>query len=357
MSETIYCNGAEIPNVGNSINTFLYKTTILYGASNTGKTVLIRHIMHLLKNDIPNIVVFNPTNRLNNTYTNVVPNLLIHDNFDLDVIKGIYSRQVECAEINILTKGVIELYNLLIKYANENEINLYNQIQKLADDNLMKLEFSSKTNNEKKIERSNIEEVKEFHMKKYLKIVIVKNIKKYSSSMLSDEQKKILKFINFNPNILIVADDCASNAKEWGKSKEVMELFFNGRHYKITTLIAIQDDTLVPPSIRTNAFNSIFTTEKCALSFFMRKTNNFTIDDIKLYKKFIECVFRKNCKDENYKKIIYCRSDPENNFKFILGNIYDDFKFGSNMNFILSDKCKEQSSFRNITKFSRLFEG
>lgn len=46
-------------------------------------------------------------------------------------------------------------------------------------------------------------------------------------------------------------DDCVSEAS-WLKREDVKKLLFEGRHYKITLIIAVQYDKLVPPNLRNN---------------------------------------------------------------------------------------------------------
>lgn len=57
--------------------------------------------------------------------------------------------------------------------------------------------------------------------------------------------------------LLLVLDDVISNAKEWNNSAAMSEIMFNGRHYEITLILAVQDTMAVPPKARNN-FDYIF---------------------------------------------------------------------------------------------------
>lgn len=57
--------------------------------------------------------------------------------------------------------------------------------------------------------------------------------------------------------LLLVLDDVISNAKEWNRSESMGEIMFNGRHYDITLILAVQDTVAVPPRIRNN-FDYVF---------------------------------------------------------------------------------------------------
>jgi hypothetical protein len=57
-------------------------------------------------------------------------------------------------------------------------------------------------------------------------------------------------------SILLVMDDCMSD-KGWVKEKEIMELFFNGRHFGISYLLLMQYSVSIPPELRSN-FDYVF---------------------------------------------------------------------------------------------------
>jgi len=52
-------------------------------------------------------------------------------------------------------------------------------------------------------------------------------------------------------------EDCLSNYKEWKHSKEVADLFWNGRHYSFGTIITAQGLKFLGPMLRDN-FNLVF---------------------------------------------------------------------------------------------------
>lgn len=56
----------------------------------------------------------------------------------------------------------------------------------------------------------------------------------------------------YDDRILVVMDDCISDAKIWKRSKDLAEIFYNGRHYNISLIIVSQDIVAIPPSFRAN---------------------------------------------------------------------------------------------------------
>lgn len=362
--DSLNCNGTIVPLIEESYKTFLHKTTILYGSSNSGKSVLIKHIMYLLKDKIPNIVVFNPTNKLNGAYNKFVPYLCIHWDFKQETLKKIYDRQREAMEIYNMVSNMNNLHSIFNIIATDNERYMYNEITKVTDGILNSIEYDNLSIAKKKEKTASIKKIqKDNYMKLFNKTIKNKytNVNLDNVSELSSEQKKIITFLDFNPNLLLIADDCASNVKDWGTSTEINELFFNGRHFYITTLIALQGEALVPPQIRENAFNSIFTTKKCAIAFFSRKTNNFDNKETRLNKQIADFIFQENEVTRsgeiipNYKKLVYSRDDSKHPLKYIIANEYEEFKFGSDYAYKLSEQIKDKEKKKPVSYATKYF--
>ena len=58
----------EIPLFTKDYSYFLNKSIILYGSSGSGKSMIMRDILYILKDHIPNILVIAPTNHLNGSF-------------------------------------------------------------------------------------------------------------------------------------------------------------------------------------------------------------------------------------------------------------------------------------------------
>jgi hypothetical protein len=65
---------------------------LFIGKRNTGKSFLVRDIMHNFKN-LPVGVVISPTESANHFFSDFVPNMLIYDNYDSNIIKKFVDRQ------------------------------------------------------------------------------------------------------------------------------------------------------------------------------------------------------------------------------------------------------------------------
>ena len=63
---------------------FLNKTTILFGATNSGKTTILLEMLYLLKDKIPSIFVFCPTSDSNKSFEGIVPDPFIWKDININ---------------------------------------------------------------------------------------------------------------------------------------------------------------------------------------------------------------------------------------------------------------------------------
>jgi hypothetical protein len=99
--------------------------------------------MNLLKDIIPNIIVFNPTNDMNNAYTGIVPKIFIHKDVNLELLESINERQKEAVSTFNMTNNKANLYGIFLQYASNAEINTYKNIMKITTDYIEKCNNSS----------------------------------------------------------------------------------------------------------------------------------------------------------------------------------------------------------------------
>lgn len=351
--------GDEIPLFNKHYSYFLNKSIILYGSSGSGKSMIMRDILYILKEHIPNIVVIAPTNHLNGSFDDIIPNQLIFPDVTEELIQNLFKRQ----------RTVVKLYNMV------NDISrletIYHKIAQLSDNLIKNRIITSYYQIKRKYEQNTelhiiekklkLKELDDVHKKSLIEFY-KKIINRYRSNIVTSEtyknkfddlEFKIIKCININPNFLLILDDCAYNANVWAKFNEIKEIFMNGRHHKITFMISFQDDKLLDSGLRKNAFINIFTTEIVCNAFFQRSANNFTKQEKTKLAKLANCIFNDTkLKDKNYKKLVYIK-DKSPNVYYILADYIENFKFGSSFLHNLCDKVKkkhnnDQDSFNEI---------
>jgi hypothetical protein len=80
----------------------------------------------------------------------------------------------------------------------------------------------------------------------------------YRQDMMIEKQKdkeKEGKFVD--PRAFILMDDCLSKKGSWMKDQPIMELLFNGRHYRLMYMLTMQFPLGITPELRCN-FDYIF---------------------------------------------------------------------------------------------------
>lgn len=345
-------SGVEIPVFSKDIDYFLNRSVMLYGASNSGKSTIIRDILHKLKDFIPNVCVICPTNNLNGSYNGLIPKPLIHTEVKESLLDDILKRQ----EVNVKIANLVNnIEKLEFLWA-----NLYKKDSKKLENIINAYEcVKNKINNNEIGGNNKIFELERIHkkeLKKFYKTEIYKNIKYLDKINVSKNDKILIKHIFINPNFLLIIDDAAVNANTWCKFNSVKELFFNGRHHRVTFMIAFQDDKLLESSLRKNAFINIFTTDKVCNAFFERSANNFTRAEKNKMNSLVCTVFGKKKGEDkkNYKKLVYLRECNPTTY-YMEADLIGDFQFGSEYLIKYCDKIKKDEKDIDISDFQDFF--
>jgi hypothetical protein len=169
-----------------------------------------------------------------------------------------------------------------------------------------------------------------------------------NNQKLHKTEKAALSFLDFNPNIMLILDDCASKFKKlYKKSTAIKEIFYEGRHYFITTLISAQDDKEIDSELRKNTTVSVFTTAQSATSNFERSSNGYPKHEKNKAKTCIESVFKQQENDvTHFQKLVYIQGEADP-FKYTIADLYDDFRMGSLPMWQYSEKIKSHKNLLN----------
>jgi len=351
MSNSLFTSdGQEIPLFNKNVSNYLNKSIVLYGASNSGKSMIMRDILFTLKNYIPNVCVICPTNNLNKSYEGIVPPQLIYSEVTEDLIKTIFNRQKYVVKMFNMTNDINKLKRIYDKLLRRNDKKLTSIINSY---DMIKSKISHNDNlhiSDKKIKLQELEDAHNKNVISFYKEVITDNKAIISKQNNFDDMEiRIINYININPNFLIILDDVAVSASVWSKYQEIKEMFFNGRHHKLTFMISFQDDKLLESSLRKNAFINIFTTQITCNSFFERTANNFTKAEKTKMAMFSHCIFnddKKSKNSKNYKKLVYIKDQTPTTY-YIIADHYDNFSFGSPYLYKLCDKVKKNDNDHN----------
>jgi hypothetical protein len=211
----------------------------------------------------------------------------------------------------------------------------------------------------KKEEEDAIVMKRDSRLKQIYKTIIKKNIDRLNASLLTEEEKYCIKFINFNPHMMIVLDDCAAYVSKWGKNETINRLFFESRHIYVTSFYTMQDDKKLETGIRKNTYLNVFTDANCAISFFINVANSFSKDEKKTANLIANSIFQPNEYGiPNYKKMIYCRKDTTNKFRYILVDkqyVMGTFRMGSQYLWDLCERIPEDDHKTTLSKDNQFY--
>lgn len=350
MENSLFSKGGrEIPEFDKGIDYFLNRSIILYGASNSGKSTIIKDILHLVRKHIPNVCVICPTNKLNGSYDGLIPKPLIHSEVKENLLNDILKRQSLNVKIHNLVNDKDKLEFLYGKMIEKNS-KLLEKILNAYDVVKSDLERIADKESLKKLKKEHDNRIISFY-----KDTIFSNVKHIHSLDLNENDKMLMRHIHINPNFLIIIDDAAVSANVWCKYASVKELFFNGRHHRVTFMIAFQDDKLLESSLRKNAFINIFTTEKVCNAFFNRSANNFSSQEKNMMADVASAVFKQTkSKEDNYKKLVYLReSTPP--YRWMEARLVKDFVFGSAHLIKYCEQVAKDDKELNFSEFEDFF--
>lgn len=346
--------GHKIPQLQFSPNLFLDRSTIINGPSKTGKTVIIKNAMKALSNHIEQVIVISPSEPMNHSYQGYVDPPLIHYRLYLpdpanpkkdDGARGalrfldqIWKRQ--------------EMMAGIYKRANNSEIlaGLYRKLPKATrEEGLKYIEVINKKRvrvvervrtqyaNEVGRREEKVREINE-NFKSMLVLLYKKYIAPFYAELwerddLTVDERYSLNYLNFNPRLLLVFDDCAAELKPLFGKEIFRKLFYQNRHVFITLLISAQDDTDLPTNLRKNAFVTFFTEAIVCSSNFDRASNKFPKPTKQFVADIINDIFVGN------RKLAYIREDDlRQHFYHVTLPFPEPFRFGSKASHELCDE-------------------
>lgn len=327
-----------------TVKAFFQKNTMIYGATETGKTVIIHDILHTLLDVIPSIVVISTTKHLNMAFEGIVPDYLYLDSFDEAKIDEIFSKQDERVKLYKTTKDLDKLFSLFKRVADSSMRTIDVQIKALFESTTESINNSELSISEKKKERRRLIALKDSRLEELYKKCIRRRRSLLLNLRLSHDDKMMIKYLDIDPNLVIVFDDVTAEfTKPFQHSNAMKRLYTMGRWMMITSIVAIHDDTNIETSVRKGVHNNIYTTPNCATSFFTNKANSFTPQDRKKYMQIISRIFN-STEDtiSKYTKLIYIRNPTEGNevVQSYLATEHEDFRFGCSALWEIAEKIK-----------------
>jgi hypothetical protein len=207
--------------------------------------------------------VFSASEKNNGAYSRaLVPRCLVHDAVTEEAIAAIAERQHKARAIYDIATNLKTLEAIFARVATPDQRRVRAEMQRAYDG----IRTTRAT-----------DDVAESLFKERMIAFFQRAIEPHLDNIrAADEQERIaLKWFNFNPRITIVFDDCSTDLAKLRSCASVLEQIFQGRHYFCTTIMALHNDSIVLPAMRSNLSMSIFTDQQTARQWITRATNGF----------------------------------------------------------------------------------
>ena len=253
---------------------FLNRSCIIYGASGTGKTHIIRHLLFVLREHVPAVVVFSLSEKSNKTYSrDMVPRCFVHDFVTGETVRAIADRQTRARMIYERAANLALLGRMLDRVAPRELIATRDALQRAYDDICARGRESGAGDAPSDAIASQFRERMISFYSNALDARLEAQLR--ATHTLSEDELFALRWFRFNPRITVVFDDCSTELAALKSDADVLEQIFQGRHFYCTTIIALHDTSMVLPAMRMNVGVSIFTDEGLAERWINTRSSGF----------------------------------------------------------------------------------
>ena len=344
MATLVTDGGSRVPEIQLTPGLLIDRTSVLYGPSKTGKTVVVKNIMKQVNGHIEQILLVAPTEPSNRSYDGFVDQSLIHyrmhlpdpsDKRDTELkaamrfLETVYKRQEMMAAIYTRANDSETLSALYIRLSHserkegDSYIASLERKRRRVVESVQRQHARNPGQGDQKVKEVN-EKFEKMITLIYKKFVTPGIGRLWKQKDLSEDERYSLHYLHFNPRLLLVFDDCAAQLKPFFNKEIFRKLFYQNRHSFITVVVCCQDDTDLPTNLRKNAFISIFTEPIVATSNFDRGSNKFPKHTKTYVSDIVPDVF------VGYRKLVYIREDDKRQHFYHLTCQYPrPFMFGS----------------------------
>lgn len=296
----------ELPKYELNFKKVLNKSTVIFGESGTGKSIMTKYIIKSLQRYIPIVWLVAPTEKQNNTFKGMIQEPFIYYKLESDFIERLYRRQEMATQIYKRAND-LKVLEKLFERVSDFETKKYMTSLLQLEQNFMSTIQQIEVPDDRKRAKEKIKQMTEEQLRFFYKTIILNNIRRLEAMPLMKDEINSLKYINFNPRTLIIFDDAALEIKKllsMRSKKEIMEqFFFMGRWQNITSIFTFQDDKCLDAALCKNAFNTIFCSKTAVNTYYGRASNNFTSMEKKYATAIAEVIFSEK------KRIKTCQND------------------------------------------------
>lgn len=315
---------------------YIDKTTLIFGGTGSGKTTVIEEIMRFIAPHVPNIIVLAPKTS-DIAYRRKLPAKCIKEDLTKEKLQKLWDRQFYATKIYGTANDPVILASML-ELINDSDTRIKIQAIEYKTKEVMRLIDASTQLDfaQKKSQKTMVEELKQ-------KVImgLYKNfVRKYSKELLenpniNDSQKIAVEFIDFNPRLCLIIDDCSEKIATWmsffkkGDVNPFESIFYKNRWNYLTLIFAAHDDKLIDTKLRKNSRITIYTNSQAFVTSINRAGNGFTAAEKKKAMRIADRIFgSEDTKIKTHQKLCYVREDPHP-FRYTVADMYPDFDLGS----------------------------
>lgn len=332
--KTIYTQeGTPIKWIERTYDMYFNKTALVLGGSESGKTVMLEEAINLLKEYIPNFIVVAPsTSRA--AYKKKLPARCIKEDLSRRAWMALWERQVSVTQIFNIANDPEVLNSVGLKYGTK-EIRV--QVEAIIARGKGCIEAIQASNYDfaqKKAQVVKVEEIMKKRTREIYKVFIRENGAYLQKQDLNDKEKIAVVYVDLDPNLCLVIDDCSEMIESWiklfkkGEFNPIKAIFFKGRWQNITLLFGAHDDKFFPTEIRKNAHTIIFCRSDTLVSAVGKAGSGYSKAQKRLAEEMAGRIFDdEHSKVKTHKKFIFCRAArPE--FRYSIANLYPETRLG-----------------------------
>lgn len=323
--ESVSILGRELPPIELSTSDILNRSIAIYGASASGKSFMLDHLLYLLKPHAPTMIAFNPKEISNRTFAKRLPRAAILDEPTEEAMIRIKEWQAMRLQIYRSTLN----HKILASICKKARIGIPAEVTEIT-----KI-YNAVRHKHRDSEASVLEKLEELFQEKVAK-AYHRHIKpaKINPKILDETEAIVLGNIGMNPNLIIAFDDCETAFKAVENSVVYRDIFNAGRHDHITSIWLLQSFNGLPAKWRRGTFINIFTQQQCIAPFFSDKANGHTKDEVAFVQAAIKHVYRsrEDPIELQFWKLIYIREDPRGTKIYMIkAKPHPPFQMGSRL--------------------------
>lgn len=329
---------------------YLNLATVIIGGSGSGKTTLINEISYLLRDEIPNVIVV-CSEASKKFYKGKAPERFTFSDLTKAQIQNLWDRQRNLTEVCRLANELDNLTNLANHIMTNEHRNAINSINGHVEKYIATIRSSPSISfADKQSSEAAARDIHKQRLAQLYKTIIAEHEDALKLKRLNAMELATLRFYNVNPRIMIILDDVSDKFNTWMKyfskttTNPFESIFYQGRHYNITFIFGVHDETIINPSLRKSIRTIIYGTSQAALAAFSRSSNGYS----KLERTKVESIMPYIYADETssiktYKKLCFVREE-QNPFFYTIASQYPAFRLGCAAQWIMNDAIATNNS-------------